>query len=388
MHDLVVEGRIVSPEKVFEAQIGITDGKIKEIKKRGLKGDDKITVKNGLIFPGFIDPHVHLREDSSHKWDYKEDFETGSKAAAHGGVTTVIDMPNNFLPTVTEARVLEKEELAEKAIIEVLFHGGVHQDYLDEIKKMAKHVAGYKVYLSETTGGLTLGKGSLESALVGIARTGLPTVVHTDEAQQTLKELINFSKKLKIHVAHASRSSTIDALKNTGATYEVTPHHIMFDKGDLKEIKFLTVNPAIGAKTDRQALLDALRSGKVFSLATDHAPHSIKDKEDGAKGVPGLDVYGNIVVWLIEKLKLDPTYLVKLTSFNATKLFNLKGRGEIKEGYPANLSIITFEPEKIDSENHFTKCGWSPYDGMIFPGKVTYTIFKGNIIFNQSGSTL
>ena len=112
--DLVVEGKIVGIDGIIEAQIGIEDGLIKEIKKQGLKGETRIAANNGLIFPGFVDPHVHLREDSSHKWDYKEDFKTGTEAAAHGGVTTVIDMPNNFLPTVTESRLLEKFKLAKR----------------------------------------------------------------------------------------------------------------------------------------------------------------------------------------------------------------------------------------------------------------------------------
>ncbi|MBI4010539.1 MAG: amidohydrolase family protein [Candidatus Aenigmarchaeota archaeon] len=381
MYDLVVEGRIVGLERIFEAQIGIEDGVIKKIKKQGLEGENKITVKNGLIFPGFIDPHVHLREDSSHKWDYKEDFETGSKAAAHGGVTTVIDMPNNFLPSVTEERILEKIKLAKKSAVDVLFHGGVVKEYFNEIKKMAGHVVGYKVYLSETTGGLTIDKNDLEVAVSKLSETNLPSVFHTDETRQTLEELIGISNKLKIHVAHVSRSSSIDTL-NTKVTYEVTPHHIMFDENNLKKNKFLTVNPTIGTKSDRLAILNALKAGKVFFLATDHAPHTIEDKENGAMGVPGLDIYGNIVSWLIGSLRLDPTYVAKLTSYNAAKLFNLKGRGEIKEGFIANISILKFEPEKVDSTNHFTKCGWSPYDGMTFPGKLIYTIYKDQVFLN------
>ncbi len=385
MYDLVLEGRIANPEKVFEAQIGIEDGVIKEIKRQGLDGEKRISVKNGLIFPGFIDPHVHLREDSSHKWDYKEDFGTGSKAAAHGGVTTVIDMPNNFLPSVTEERILEKIKLAKRAVVEVLFHGGVHQDYLDEIKKMAKHVVGYKIYLSETTGGLTLDEKNLSAALEAIAKTNLTTVFHADETQQMIKELINSSNKLKakLHIAHVSRESTINLL-NDNITYEVTPHHLLFDDSDVKKNKLLTVNPQIGAKSDRQAISNALKNGKVHVLATDHAPHSIEDKEKGAKGLPGLDVYGNIVAWLIDTLKVDPTYIAKLVSYNSAKLFNLERLGGIRENYYANICVIEFEPEKINSENHFTKCGWSPYDGMRFPGKAAYTIFKGNVTDNSS----
>ncbi len=383
--DLVVEGKIVNPERIFEAQIGIEDGVIKEIKRQGLEGEERIVVRNGMIFPGFIDSHVHLREDSSHKWDYKEDFETGSKAAAHGGVTTVIDMPNNFLPAVTESRILEKIELAKKSTVDVLFHGGVDKGHFDEIKKMSRHVVGYKIYLSETTGGLTLDRNALGIVLGGIKETGLPAVFHLDEKQQILKEFLDLAKrsKVKMHIAHVSKSLSVATLKNSNLTYEITPHHIIFDQSDEGKIKFLTMNPPLGTKVDRMAVINALKTGQVFSLATDHAPHSIEDKENGARGVPGLDVYGNIVSWLLNSLRLDPTYVARLTSFNIAKLFDLKGKGELSQGNPADISILKFEPEKVDSANHFTKCGWSPYDGMMFPGKVAYTIFNGNVIYSN-----
>jgi len=381
--DLVIEGKIVGLERLFEAQIGITDGIIKKIKRQGLEGENRITVKNGLIFPGFIDPHAHLREDGSHKWDYKEDFETGSKAAAHGGVTTVIDMPNNFQSSVTEERILEKIKLAKKAVVDVFFHGGVSKENLNEVNKMSKHIVGYKVYLSETTGNLSLDHGVLGVALKNISETSLPAIFHTDETQKILKELMDLSNKLKLktHIAHISRALSIDALKNTSLTYEVTPHHIMFDESDVKKIKFLTVNPSIGKKADRLGILNVLKTGKVFSLATDHAPHTLEDKENDAKGVPSLDVYGNMVAWLIKELKLDPMYLARLTSFNSAKLFRLNKRGEIKEGYLGNISVVEFESERINSENHFTKCRWSPYDDMTFPGRVTYTILNGETIY-------
>ncbi len=385
MYDLVIEGKIVGVDRVFEAQIGIEDGIIKELKKTGLRGDCKLSVKNGLVFPGFIDPHTHMREDGSHKWDYKEDFESGSKAAAHGGVTTAIDMPNNFQPTVTKDRLLEKIELSKKSIIEMLFHGGVDRNRLEEISKMAKYLAGYKVYLAETTGGLFLERGHLQAVMEEISKTNMPAVFHVEETG-LLNEVISQTKKLnmKSHIAHVSRKSMLDILKDSKLTYEVTPHHILFDKNSKVGMKLLGVKPPIGDSKDRNALLNALKNEAVSILATDHAPHSIKDKEGGANGVPSLDVYGNIVAWLLQELKLDPLYVAKITSLNAAKLFNIKHNIEIKENNMANFCIIKFEKERVNSENHFTKCGWSPYDGMVMPGKVSHTVFKGRIVYESN----
>ena len=385
MHELVIEGKIVNTDKIFDAQIGISDSKIKEIRKQGLRGEKKITVKNGLVFPGFIDPHTHMREDGSHEWDYKEDFESGSKAAAHGGVTTAIDMPNNFQPTVTKDRLLEKIKLSEKSIIEMLFHGGVDKNHLEEISKMAKYLAGYKVYLAETTGGLFLERDHLQAVMEEISKINMPAVFHVEDIG-LLDEVISQTKKLnmKSHIAHVSRKSILDLLKNSKLTYEVTPHHILFDRNSKDEMKLLGVKPPIGDSKDRNALLNALKNEDVSILATDHAPHSIKDKEGGANGVPSLDVYGNIVAWLLQELKLDPLYVAKITSLNAAKIFNIKHGVEIKENNMANICIIKFEKERINSENHFTKCGWSPYDGMVMPGKVSHTVFKGRIVYESN----
>lgn len=385
-YDIVIEGRIVDLKNILEAQIGIEDGVIKEIKKQGLEGERIIkTSSSSLIFPSFIDPHVHLREDSNHEWDYKEDFLTGSKAAAHGGVTTVFDMPNNKLPSVTKERILKKIELSKRAVVDVFFYGGVHPDYFDEIEKMSDSVIGYKVYLSMTTGGLIISEESLEKALPSLSKTNKPIVFHCEDMKLLEKVLTN-KDKFHRHIAHVSDMETLNIIKkykNDFITFETAPHYLIFDKSKSTDYRY-SVHPHLEDIPSVNALREALLKGEVDMIGTDHAPHTMEDKKNGIGGVPELDTYGNFISWLIKVLNVDPRNIVKLSSFNIAKLFGLKDRGQIAKGLKADLTILDTKcPTKITSENLYTKCGWSPFEGMEFPGKVAFTIKDGKIIMEN-----
>jgi len=385
-YDLVLEGKIVDLENIFEAQIGIEDGVIKEIKKQGLKEERTIkTSSSSLIFPGFIDPHVHLREDANHEWDYKEDFLTGSKAAAHGGVTAVFDMPNNKLPSVTKDRILKKKELARKAIIDVFFYGGVHPDHFGQIEKMSDDVIGYKIYLSMTTGGLIISENDLEKALPILSKANKPLVFHCEDMKLLEKVLAN-KGKFHRHIAHVSNIETLDIIKkfrNSYTTFETAPHYLFFDKSKTEDYRY-SVHPPLEDIADVKALREALIRGEVDMIGTDHAPHTLEDKKNGIGGVPNLDTYGNFISWLIKVLKMDPTNIVKLSSYNVAKLFGLNDRGRIAEGLKADLAVLdTNSPTKIKSDNLYTKCGWSPFEGMEFPGKIAFTIKNGKILMED-----
>ena len=178
-HDLVVAGKVVSPVGIEEMEIGISDGKIAEVKRQGLAGTRTIKAGRALIFPGFIDIHVHMREPG---WEQKEDFRTGSEAAVHGGVTTVADMPNNPRPAIDPAALREKARLAsKKAFIDVKFYGGVVYKELNELRRISSLIAGYKLYLAKTTGDLTFPSSGLEKAFGLIADTGRPASLHCED---------------------------------------------------------------------------------------------------------------------------------------------------------------------------------------------------------------
>lgn len=377
MFDLVLKGRFVDPMNgEQEGSIGITNGIIERI-GNDLQGTREIVLKeNELLFPGFIDPHVHLREPG---WTEKEDFLTGSRAAAAGGVTTVIDMPNNGdVPTISQDRMEEKRQLSRRALIDVSFFGGVKS--LQGIENMKDLVQGYKVYLTETTGNLKLEGKDFEELGDVLGRCGKPVVFHcSSDWGYGVKEAIAFGEQygFPVHITHLSTEAALDALK--GVTSDVCLHHLLFTEEDKGRNAFLTMKPPLRTEKDRISLLKGVKKGRIDMLATDHAPHLPGEKQAGAFGVPGLEVYGNVVAWLLSK-DVDKTLLAGLTSYHAAQRFTLGKKGRIEEGWRADLVVLdTGEKEKI-APPFESKCGWSPYEGMEFPGRVSYTIHRGEII--------
>ncbi len=429
LHDLVVEGKVVNPEGVYEAQIGIDDGYITEIKKQGLRAEKTVEARGCLIFPGFIDVHAHLREDSSHKWDYKEDFGTGSAAAVHGGITTVVDMPNTPLPGINADRIRKKRELARltpKGLIDVFFYGGVTESNLSAIADMQKEVVGYKIYLCETTGGLYIREEMLPAAIKAIQATAKPVVIHCEDQriiekkkeELKLKGSRNYSElrpeeaelaavngvlaivsrsasaghdrakiKVKISIAHVSVYETLSMIKlHKNVHGEITPHHLFFNKEDvLAKQAFLKMNPPLRTEENRQRMLDAFKRGEIDFLATDHAPHTQEEKSVdfsvAPAGVPNLDTYGNFVSWLIVCCDVRPELISRLCAYNSAAFLGLNDRGHIEVGKRANLTVLDLHRSvKIRGERLYTKCGWSPFEGYEFPGAVRHTIFNGVIL--------
>lgn len=368
-YDLVVSGKIVSENRATQGSIGISNGKIEEISRSQLDGEKEILTES-LIFPNFIDAHVHLREDASEKWAYKEDFLTGSRAAIHGGVTTVADMPNTPEPGISRERILEKRELAKKALINILFYGGVISDNLDKLKDMQDIVCGYKIYADLTTGKLMLERECMEKAVQIISKLEKPVVIH---CEKDLEAVLEICKKYnaKTHIAHVSKKEEIEIIKNyknkMQLTCETCPHYLLFTHQYQKAVR-----PPIGTCDDREAVLIGLKNGVIDMLSTDHAPHIFGEN---VTGFPSLDIYGNVVAWLLKEMK--PEQVAQIIK-NASDFLDIKN--EIKENAPANLTILDMEKTTIRKEDLKTKCGWSPYEGYEFPGRVAYTIYHGKIL--------
>jgi dihydroorotase len=390
---LVIKGGIAFLDSFFDQKdILIEDGRITGIGS-SLDGDETIDAKGKLVLPGLIDPHVHLREPGD---TYKEDFVTGSKAAIAGGFTTVIDMPNNAVPTTTMKRLEEKKRLAKKkAYCDVFFHFGGTDDNFDEVKK-ADPVS-LKLYLGKTTGELLLkDPKSVERHFDNFPKEK-PIVIHAcgespdpgtnleqthDRAEAALSLAGTMGRR--VHLAHAStEKEVLLAQRCRSCSVEVTPHHL-FLSSDLREKmgNFANVSPPLRSEEKRIYLWNVLEM--VNCIATDHAPHTVEDKEDGAAGFPGLETSLALMLNACDNGLLDKIWVVQRMSINVAKYFNLKGKGSLRKGFAGDITIVDHKKEwKIEGAKMQTKCKWTPFEGKKVKGRVHTVVRGGKPVYEE-----
>ena len=392
--DLIIEGRAFYKGKLQPVCIGIDEGKIVAIKKV-LAGENRLDFKDRLILPGAIDVHVHLRDPGMTQ---KEDFSTGTLAAAFAGVTTVFDMPNTSPPTLMKEDIVNKSENASsKAWVDFGLFAGI--DARHDPTKMNAHAVGYKLFMGSSTGSLLMTKDAdIAGALAKISATGKVVSVHAEDDAyivrspekelrdhnrnrppsaevSAISRLANLHGSARINVCHVSSREALTALSGTGFTKEVTVHHMLLD--DTMPLGGRgKVNPPLRTKDDRMALLDAFTKGQFDMLASDHAPHGQDEKSgdfDAApSGVPGVETSVPIMMAMVKRGALPMERLVSAACQRPAEIFGLP-KGMIEVGRDADLMVI--DPKnvsKIKAKNLHSKCGWTPYEGFeaIFPTAV------------------
>ena len=399
---LTIEGNIVNTQKVFRGRVEIDQSGI--INKIGApRGDADFVFGEELIFPGFVDLHVHARECADHSQDYKEDFKSAGEAAVNGGVVAFADMPNNPIPPVDDDSYAEKEELTRKSQVPVLLYAGIGAD-----TQPLKRKVPYKVFMGPSVGELFFNSDEeLEAKIKLYAGQNvsfhcedpeiikeLTTELTHEERRPKEAEIVALSfalelikkYKLKGKICHAS---TIEGIRKiaeakrwgVNVTVEVTPHHLFFSN---KNEKMFQVNPPIRqSEENRLALIQALKNGDIDYLATDHAPHTLEEKEKGVSGIPHLDTYGSFMTWLMAEHDFTPEDIARICAKNPGDFFSefaKEKHGEIREGYVGSLTVIDPNKKiKIERKNLKTKCGWSPFEGFTFPGSVIMTIVRGKV---------
>lgn len=335
-------------------------------------------------YPGLIDVHVHLREPGA---THKEDFITGSRAAIKGGFTRVLDMPNNPIPTTTIARLKQKIKLAQKASCQIGFHFGTNGKNLKHFKSAYKNknVYGLKLYCNHTTGEMLIEDINLLTKVFAAWNSQKPILVHAEGVQLSAVIALAHLYKRKLHVCHISQAvevKLVSLAKKSGQniTAGVCPHHLFMTNKDVPKIGSLAMmKPPLGTKQDQNALWQGINDHTIDVVGTDHAPHTLKEKESKTPpfGVPGLETAVGLLYLGVKKKLIRKTFIRKLLYDNPKKIFSLPSQ--------TNTYIKVDEDRSwtVGKDGYETKCNWSPFDGWKLPAKVTQVVIKGKTVLSS-----
>lgn len=365
-------------EKICNIEIKL--GKIVDIFQGEKESEEIIDIQGKWVIPGIIDVHTHMRDPGLTQ---KECVESGSKAAAKGGVTTFIDMPNTIPNTITEKNLSEKEKkFKNKSFVDYGFHfGGSRTDNTEEIKRVKDRVASTKIFLNMSTGDMLV---ESEEVIEKIFKASKIVSVHAEGVMT--EKAIRIAEKTgkKLYICHVSKEEEIEEIKkakNRGVKVyaEATPHHILFDKSF--EDEKLLMKPQLQSKKNRDALVKAIKEGVIDTIGTDHAPHLLEEKfYKKTFGIPGIENSLEIILKFLDIFGMKK--IQELMSENPAKIFGIKNKGKIEIGYDADLVVIDINKKEKIGEKVFSKCGWTPYEGVKSGGKIEKTYLRGVLIYN------
>lgn len=413
---------------LIEGGIAIDDGKIVKIAKRiNLPiSSQKIDLSGNIVLPGLIDIHVHLRDQDL---AYKETFKTGTAAAAAGGVTSVIDMPNNNPVTMDSSAIKTRIKLAEKQVLVNVGFNSAFPVNLSEIPEIISSGAvGFKLYLSSKIGGINIDDDQLLfEAFEKVSENKVPILIHAEDCSMIQKEKVRFEtmgrddlssyvashspnaeaksirrivsivKKLNVsvHFCHLSSEMGLNEIllaKKAGLpiTCEVTPHNLFLSSEVYNRLGAVALtDPPLRKQKDSTILWNAVRLGMVDAVASDHAPHSLNEKKgnsiwDVSPGVPGLETTLSLLLDRVNKGQISLKELVRAVVERPAKIFNLTNRGAMLEGNWADLVVIDINREhKISASNFFSKAKYSPFDGLVVRGKPVKTFVNGSLVMDE-----
>lgn len=440
MNYYIKNATLVNEGQIFEASVFVSGGKIaKIVREENVSSTDSvfldssaavINAKGKYLIPGVIDEHVHFREPGM---THKADIYTESRAAVAGGVTSYMDMPNTVPQATTQELLQEKFDLAaEKSLANYSFYLGATNDNLAKVVKIdPKTVCGIKLFMGSSTGNMLVDKNEV---LVRLFREAPCLIAAHCEDEQTIYENMVCSKDLaskgqvvldasihpfirtteacykssskavdmaekfgaRLHVMHISTQRELSLFRNDiplqekRVTAETCPHYLWFADHDYDVKGFaIKCNPAIKSHRDRGALLQALSTGLIDTIGTDHAPHLLEEKLTGdyftsKSGFPSIQHSLELLLELVQKGVLNMSQLVRLMCHNPALLYQIDRRGFLREGYHADLVLVDREASHcISDKGEYTKCGWTPYSGTEVHSLVTHTFVNGNLVYEN-----
>lgn len=382
---------VVENNQEIIRDILIEDGVITKIDENiQAEGHEIVDAQSNYVLPGIIDVHTHMRDPGL---THKEDFTSGSRACARGGVTTFIDMPNTIPVTVTEKALMDKKAMmVGRSYVDYGFHfGGSKKDNSEEIKKVLDKVASTKIFLNMSTGDMLIED---EKVVENIFRESRIISVHAEEGM--VEKAIEFCKKYdkELYLCHLSKASEIELLKQAKAEGvkvfgEVTPHHLFLNVDDVNATErskmLLRMKPELKERSDNEALWKALADGTLDSIGTDHAPHLIEEKlAKLTYGVPSVENSLEMMLNGVKENRITFERLIEVMCKNPAKIFKIKNKGDIAVGYDGDLVIVDINDNSpIKYDKVITKANWTPFENCNRGGRVLTTILRGEIVYNK-----
>lgn len=426
---LIKNAQIVNEGTIFEGDILIDGNYIVDIDTSiSSKSSETLVIdaEGKFLLPGIIDDQVHFREPGL---THKATIESESRAAVAGGITSFIEMPNTKPQAITQKILEDKFEIASKtsyANYSFMF-GGTNDNLEELLKTNPKNVAGIKLFLGASTGNMLVDK---EAVLEKIfSSTKMLIAVHCEDETTIKNNLAKYLEEygedipIEMHpkirseeACYLSSSKAIELAKKTGArlhvfhlstaketnlftnkiplekkqiTAEVCVHHLTFNDQDYAtKGTFIKWNPAIKTEQDREGLWKALLDDRIDVIATDHAPHTISEKQQvytkAPSGGPLVQHALPVMLKAYRNGKISIEKIVEKMCHNPAKLFKIEKRGFIKKGYYADLVLVDIsKPWTVTKDNILYKCGWSPFEGSTFYSKITHTFVNGNLIYHN-----
>lgn len=429
MKDILIKNAtIVNEEEIFVSDIWLSNGVIKEV---GENLESPVGVEifdaTGLhLFPGLIDDQVHFREPGL---THKAEIYTEAKAAVAGGVTTYMEMPNTNPQSVTVEELEKKyKRAAEVSLANYSFFMGATNDNLDEINKVDfGKVCGLKIFMGSSTGNMLVDrKETLEKifsgvkALIathceddGMIKANLerikaeygenipayfhPVIRNAEACYSSSSMAVELARKhnARLHILHISTAKELSLfenktpLKQKRITAEACIHHLWFCDEDYKtKGNYIKWNPAVKTAYDRDQVLEAVLDGRIDVIATDHAPHTIEEKEQPYLQAPsGGPLVQHSLVALLDLYyegKISLEQITRKTAHNVADIFGIEKRGYIREGYYADLVLVDLKkPQLVNKASLLYKCNWSPFEGHEFKSSVIATFVNGHKVYHN-----
>ncbi|WP_160068172.1 dihydroorotase [Sphingobacterium bovisgrunnientis] len=422
---LIKNAQVVNEGTTQVLDVFIKNGRIEKLAPQiDLKADQEINAEGLHLLPGLIDDQVHFREPGL---TYKANIFTESRAAVAGGTTSFMEMPNTVPNTLTQKLLQDKYDIGQdSSLANYSFFMGAANDNIDEVLKTnPRDVCGIKVFMGSSTGNMLVDN---ETALENIFRNS-PTLIATHcEDEATIKanlaaykeryednitidmhplirseeacylsssKAVELAKKnnTRLHILHISTGKETALFDNTISleqkriTAEACVHHLWFSDEDYKtKGNYIKWNPAVKTASDRDQILKAVLDGHIDVIATDHAPHTIEEKEQAYLQSPsGGPLVQHALLALLDMVsqgKLTLEQLVQKTAHNTAICFQIEQRGFIREGYWADLVLVNLnKPYEVTSQNILSKCGWSPFENHTFTSTIEHTIVSGNLAY-------